>query len=389
VSVAFWISLAIFAVSVPAYAWLWRGAQSVPQLRDVPPQLDHPWPNVSIVVAARDEEAAIEPALLSLMALDYPALEIVAVDDRSTDATASILDRVASAHPQLQVVHVAELPPGWLGKNNALHRGALRAAGDYILFMDADVVLEATTVKRAIAFCEARRLDHLTLFPDVVMRTAFLQAAMVNAFIGLLAVFRPWQIPAPPRRAIGAGAFNLVRADAYRRAGGHEPIAFETLDDVMLAQLVAARGARSATLRGRGSGHVEIYRNARDMVRGSEKNSYTFLDYSPAKLAFATALTLSLYWPWVAALAGEGATRWINVGTLAAGLALFAGFVRELGYGWRALAYWPVISLVMLAIMWRAVLLNELRGTIVWRGTAYPLAEVRRKHHELLQSLHR
>ena len=386
-SVAFWISLAFFAISVPAYVYVWRGGQSVPQLRDTPPELDREWPKVSIVVAGRDEEAAIEAAMGSLMALDYPALEVVAVDDRSTDATPAILDRIAAAHPRLQVVHVAELPAGWLGKNNALHQGASRAHGDYLLFMDADVALEPTTLKRAIAFCEGRSLDHLTLFPDVVMRTGFLQAAMINAFIGLLAMFRPWRIPAPAKRAIGAGAFNLVRAAAYRRAGGHAPIALETLDDVFLAQLVAARGARSATLRGRGVGQVEIYRNARDMVRGAEKNTYTFLDYSFAKLLVATALTLSLYWPWVFAIAGDGPTRWINVATLVAGFALFAAFVRELGYGWRALAYWPIISLVMLAIMWRAVLLNELRGTIVWRSTAYPLAEVRRKHRELLQSL--
>jgi glycosyltransferase involved in cell wall biosynthesis len=389
VSVALAISAAMFAVSVPAYAYVWLGGQRVPQLRDTPPQLDRAWPEVSIVVAARDEEAAIDRAMRSLLALDYPALEVVAVDDRSTDATPRILDRIAAEHRELHVAHIAELPEGWLGKNNALHQGASRAKGAYILFMDADVVLEATTLKRAIAFCETRGLDHLTLFPEVVMRTGFLQAAMVHAFIGLLAVFRPWEIPAPPRRAIGAGAFNLVRAEAYRRAGGHAPIAFETLDDVMLAQLVAAHGARSATLRGRGTGHVEIYRNARDMVRGSEKNTYTFLDYSFAKLLAATALTLALYWPWAGAILGEGATRWINVGTLAAGLALYVGFLRESGYGWRAIPWWPAIPLVMLAIMWRAVLRNELTGAIVWRGTSYPLTEVRRRHRELLQALQR
>lgn len=384
-SIAFWISAALFAALVPGYAYVWRGARSSPQLADTAPRLDREWPTASIVVAARNEEAGMEPALRSLLALDYPALEVVAVDDRSTDATAAIMDRVARDDARLRVQHVRELPAGWLGKNHALHEGARLARGDYLLFTDADVVLEPSTLKRAVAFCEARGLQHLSLFPDVPMRTAFLQAAVVNAFLGLVAIYRPWRIPAPPAEAIGAGAFNLVRAAAYREAGGHAAIAFEVLDDVMLARLIAARGGASACIRGRGMGHVEIYRSAADMARGAEKNTYTFLDYRFAKLVAATALTLALYWPWVAAFAMEGPGRWLNLATLAAGFALYAGFARELGYGWRSLLWWPVMPLVMLALMWRVVLRATFSGTIVWRGTRYPLDEIRRRHRESLR----
>src|SRR5262249_46544493 len=149
-SIAFWISAAMFAVLVPGYAYVWRGAQSSPQLRDTAPALDRPWPAASIVVAARNEEAGVEPALRSLLALDYPALEVIAIDDRSTDATPQIMDRVAAGDTRLRVLHVAELPAGWLGKNHALHQGAKLARGEYNLFTDADVVLEPSVLKRAI-----------------------------------------------------------------------------------------------------------------------------------------------------------------------------------------------------------------------------------------------
>jgi len=384
-SLAFWISAAMFATLVPGYLYVWRGSQSSPQLRDTAPSLGRPWPAASIVVAARNEEAGMEPALRSLLALDYPALEVIAIDDRSTDATPRIMERVAREHPQLRVLRVDDLPAGWLGKNHALHQGAQVARGEYLLFTDADVVLEPSVLKRAIAFCEARGLAHLSIFPDTPMRSTLLQAMMVNALIGLTAIYRPWRIPAPARDAVGAGAFNLVRTDAYRRAGGHEAIAFEVLDDVMLARLVAARAGPSAWIRGKGMGEIEIYRSAAEAARGAEKNTYTFLDYNFALLVVATMLMLAVYWPWVGLFVTDGAARWLNAGTLAAGLVFFAAFAREIGFGWRCLLWWPVIGLFMLGLMWRVVLRNVFSGTIVWRGTRYPLDEVRRRHREVLR----
>src|SRR5207248_653474 len=107
-------------------------------------------PRVSIVISALNEADTIEPALRSVLALDYPDLEVVVVDDRSTDATPEILDRLCCEHPALKVVHVRELPPGWLGKNHALQHGASLASGEYILFTDADVMFGPSAVSRAV-----------------------------------------------------------------------------------------------------------------------------------------------------------------------------------------------------------------------------------------------
>src|SRR5258706_10417377 len=169
----FWVSLAVLAASLGTDGGVWRGWPKLPQLRDVTPNTSANPPPISIVVAALNEARGIEPALRSILALDYPALEIVAIDDRSTDGTGEILDRLQREFPDLQVVHVRELPSGWLGKNHALNSGAARARGDYPLFTDADVVFEPTAIPRAVALCEAERLDHLTAWPARPARSSF------------------------------------------------------------------------------------------------------------------------------------------------------------------------------------------------------------------------
>src|SRR6185295_10642022 len=144
---------------------IWRGTRSIRFLADQPP-LSGPLPRVSIVIPARNEERHVEEALQSVLALDYENLEIDVVDDRSTDHTGEILDRMAAANPRLRVVHIRELPPSWLGKNHALELGGRKAAGDYLLFTDADIVMEPTALRRAVGVMEAGGIDHLTVAPE-------------------------------------------------------------------------------------------------------------------------------------------------------------------------------------------------------------------------------
>src|SRR5262249_47556006 len=138
--------------------------------RVVPDQqrTDGCWPSVAIIVAARNEAAMVEQATRSLLALDYPDLSVIAVDDRSTDGTGPILDVLATGDSRLQVVHIHELPAGWLGKTHALQSAAETASARWLLFTDADVVFAPDTLLRAIALAERSRIDHLAVVPDVV-----------------------------------------------------------------------------------------------------------------------------------------------------------------------------------------------------------------------------
>src|SRR5262245_45717651 len=168
-------------------------------LTGVPPASDGP--TVSVIVAARDEAAGIGAGLRSLQRLDYPKLEIIAVDDRSTDGTSEILDGMAEVDRRLTIVHVSDIPEGWLGKNHALFVGATRATGEMLLFTDADIVFEPTTLARAITVMREERIDHLTALPDVRV-SGFALSSFVAAFSVFFSVYtRPWKARDPRSRS--------------------------------------------------------------------------------------------------------------------------------------------------------------------------------------------
>ena len=376
----FWVSLAVLAASLGTYGGVWRGWHKLRQLRDVAPNLPPKPPPVSIVVAALNEAHAIEPALRSILAVDYPALEIVAIDDRSTDGTGEILDRLQREFPNLQVLHIRELPSGWIGKIHALHSGAMRARGDYLLFTDADVVFEPTAIRRAIAHCEARRLDHLTLVPEVPTRSSFVALSMMGGFIGLLALYRPWRAQQTGKHRLGVGAFNMVRAASYRAVGGHEALAMEVLDDIELGRLMSQGDLRQDFLLARGMVTVEMYRGALEMFRGIQKNVFTFLDYNVWKLLAGTLVTFAFsVWPWAGIFLTDGATRWLNLASAATVLALYAHLAPRFGYSRWCAAWLPLTGLITIFLFWQIAILTWIRGGIVWRGTFYPLAELKRR----------
>jgi glycosyltransferase involved in cell wall biosynthesis len=377
----FWISLVVLVLVCAMLLEVIIGARKIGELRGMRPDLPADPPTVSIIVSALNEAGTIEPALRSLLALDYPKLEIIAIDDRSSDATPAILDRIAASDPRLRVLHIRELASGWLGKNHALHRGAHIASGDYLLFTDADVVHDKTTIMRAVAYCERHRVDHLAMLFDFIVKDGLLGMLIASVGIGFLSLYKPWKVASSAKRFVGIGAFNLVRADAYRRTGGHAAIPLAVIDDMMLGKLLKNAGCRQHVLHGKGLLRLEWYDSAGAMIRGMEKNSFAGLDYSIGKLIVVTlAILLLRVWPWIALFMTTGTTRWINAATVLAGLAAYADIIRRNGWHYRSLIYAPFISLVELWMWWRACVLAILRGGIVWRGTHYALDALKRAH---------
>src|SRR6266699_6394697 len=145
------------------------GAVRLPWIKDFAPASDADCPRISILLAARDEEEKLPAALATLMEIDYPNLEVIAVDDRSQDFTGHILDEFAARHSRLCVVHVTQLPAGWIGKPHALQNAYETATGEWLLFTDADVRFTPDVLRRAIAFVRQQNLDHLSLLCDVEM----------------------------------------------------------------------------------------------------------------------------------------------------------------------------------------------------------------------------
>lgn len=356
------------------------GARRIKWLDDCAPLDDARPPAVSIIIPALNEEKNIRQALLSVLALDYRPLEIIVVNDRSTDATGAILEEISALHPLLKVLHVSELPRGWLGKNHALHQGAGRASGEYLLFTDADVVMEPATLKRAMARMRAGHLDHLTLLFRAVLPSGLLQMVVIEFGVSLISYLQPWKAADPASaKFIGVGAFNLVRAAAYHKAGGHEAIRLCPLDDIMLGMLLKMHGFGQECLYGYHFIAVKWYGSLREMISGLRKNTYAAFDYSFTRLVVLTCLQLifSIWPPW-ALIATDGATRLVNFAIIALQAILFAAAALYSGIACRHVIWFPVTPYIRLYMTWKAVLATILQQGIVWRGTFYPLAELKK-----------
>ena len=376
----FYLGLFSLLVSVAVSLESLFGVRSVGQLRDISPPSPAKYPPVSIIIPALNEAATIEPALASVLALDYPALEIIAINDRSTDETGAILERVAAEEPRLKVFHIEELPPGWLGKNHALWYGAGKASGELLLFTDADVVMEKLSLKKAVDVMLERKLDHLAIFFDIRVPGGLLNMLIIDFACAFLSWMKPWKArQAKSRYHIGVGAFNLVQAGMYRQSGTHRAISMHPVDDVELGRLIKSCGGRQDCLFGREAISVEWYGSVGEMARGLEKNIYPFCNYSLARVVAATVLVLVLrVWPLVALFICRDQVLLVN-GLLVSFQATMALVVAaNSSIAMRHVVWFPLSPLFGLYFLWRATVMTLLRGGIVWRDTFYSLAALKK-----------
>ncbi|MDQ3388026.1 MAG: glycosyltransferase [Gemmatimonadota bacterium] len=375
----FWIALLVLAFIATVLLEAARGVRLLERLDRIAPIAPGDAPPISVVIAARNEASSIEQALRSVLRQEYPKLEVVVVDDRSSDGTGGILRSIAEHEPRLRVVHITGLPEGWLGKNHALHLGAADARGEYILFTDADVVLDPTTLGRAIAYMRSRGIDHLAAGPGVELPTRLLRLFVVVFTLFFTLYTRPWKARDPHSAAhIGIGAFNLVRTDAYRAAGGHAPIAMRPDDDLKLGKLLKREGFRQDFVAAGALVRVEWYASFPELVRGLMKNGFSGVEYRLSRLVLVTGgQILFTVVPWVAVWFTAGATQLLFAATMSLHLALFAAAAREQRVNPLYGVGFPVASLLLLYILWRAAISTLVRGGIEWRGTHYPLAALR------------
>jgi glycosyltransferase involved in cell wall biosynthesis len=355
------------------------GISRIERLADLPGFQGAP-PLVSLVVAARNEERNVESAARSLLAQRYSALEIIVVEDRSTDRTGAILDALAAAEPRIRVVHVKELPPGWLGKNHALSVGAAAARGTWLLFADADVIMAPDAVSRAVAYAERRGLDHVTALPDTLMPGLLLKSFVIVGIIIFGLALRPWKARDPRSRSfVGVGAFNLVRASVYARVGGHAPIRLRPDDDIKLGKILKQGGARQDAVSGRGMVSVEWYRSLGETIDGLMKNSFSVVQYNPVAMLGGVVFYLVLgLAPLAALLLGAGPLRWLGGLAVAWQLLVHARIAREAHLPLSAVLLYPLVYPIFAWIVLRAMVLNLWQGGIYWRGTFYPLSELRK-----------
>ena len=234
----------VFLATTLAKLFHLRWARRLPALRDLPAAPDADPVRCSVVLAARDEEARVSGTIRRLLGQTGVLVEVIVVDDRSTDRTREILDGLAAEDPRLRVRRVDTLPDGWLGKCHACHLGAGMATGEWLLFTDADCWLKPDVVERALRLAARERVEHFTLTPGVAPETLPAQAWHL-AFLVSLANWFSGVNRDKPKAYLGMGAFNLIRAATYRDCGGYEALRLTVVDDLKLGLLVRRAGKRT------------------------------------------------------------------------------------------------------------------------------------------------
>ena len=345
------------------------------------PLRDEALPTLTILAAAKDEAARVEDAARSLLRQDYTRLTVLVVDDRSTDGTGAILDRLATEDPRLRVDHVRELPESWIGKCHALAHGAERTDSEWILFMDADVSLQPDAARRAVSLAVRQGWDHVAVGPDMEIESLG-EAVFVGAFMAIFnATQRPWLASDPRRRnAIGIGAFNLVRREAYVRAGGHGAIRYELLDDMALGKVLKESGARQTFANHDELATVRWHAGVRGLIRGVEKNAFPAARYNVLLGATAPWLVLATGWAPVFGLFLPGAIP--KTAALAAWAGVFISYSEVARSAkirlWQAVLMPVGITLFIYAFL-RSMVITLARGGVRWRDTFYPIEELRRR----------
>jgi glycosyltransferase involved in cell wall biosynthesis len=419
----YWIAGVILAL-----AWFSRivdAALGMPSVADVSrPEWDrNPVsgagnPRVSIIVPARNEEETIGQALNTLLALDYDNYEVIAVNDRSSDRTGEIMERVAESqnqnlrfsqsaretghpddsrnqnphpvsptngetrmgHPLLRVIHHTELPAGWLGKTHAMWTAANQATGGWLLFTDADVLFKPESLRRALAYAESVPADHVVLFPRMIMKQP--GEYMMIAFFQTMFMFghRPWKVADPSTDDhMGVGAFNLVRRRVYDAVGTYEALRMEVLDDMKLGKVVKRAGFAQRNVFGGDLISIRWAKGAMGVVNNLTKNFFAVLSFQWWRtLISAFGLAFLNFGPFLGIFLAHG---WARVPYVVALGSMFAIYV---GMSWRSdvppyyFLLHPVSAALFIYTLLRSMILTLWNDGITWRGTKYPLEELRK-----------
>jgi hypothetical protein len=356
------------------------GVPLMPSLADFAPLPDDRCPAVSVLFAARDEAEKMPGALATFLSLDYPHYDVIAVDDRSQDATGNILAGAARTDARLRTVRIASLPAGWLGKPHALQTAYENSTGEWLVFTDADVHFAPDLLRRAIALAEQKNWDHLTLLGQPEMSTLGEKITMTFFGLALVGGTRPYAA-SNPRSAwyAGVGAFQLIRRAGYEKMGTHRRLAMEVIDDVKLGKIAKEAGLRSGVAKGGRAVTVHWHAGVPNIIRGTTKN---FFASSGFRLWLTSlqilGLLLMCVFPVVALPFVHG---------LALALALISillPVIAEIGVAIEfntpsifAFTY-PIGALIFVWMIIRSAFVTLRQGGIIWRGTFYPLEELRR-----------
>jgi len=437
-----WQTVYWIAGSILALAWFSRIVEAALGMRRVANIARPEWdrrpaspngePRVSIIVPARNEEESIRQTLVQLLALDYSNYEIIAVNDRSADRTGQIMDEVAEGsaasaakavgierlnrsgeplrHPKaraspetdlledtdvklygeahrsvrstrlLKVIHISELPSGWLGKTHAMWMAGQQASGDWLLFTDADVLFKPDSLRRAVAYAQAESTDHVVLFPRMIMKGPG-ERIMVAFFQGLF-VFghRPWKVADPEARDhMGVGAFNLVRRPVYDAVGTYRALRMEMIDDMKLGKVIKNAGFAQRNVFGEDLISLHWAKGAFGIVNNLTKNFFAVLSFQWWRtVVTVVGLGCLNLGPFIGVWLAQGWARVPYAIALGSLFAIYCGISLRSAVPPYYFFLHPVGTSLFMYLLLRSMFHALWNDGVVWRGTKYSLEELRK-----------
>lgn len=375
----FWLALIILLLTIAMSLEVAIGMGRMTNIRDVRPMQQEDIPRVSVIIPACNEADSIEPALQSVLELDYANLEIIVVNDRSTDNTDAVLERMKNRYPNIILHNISELPKGWMGKSHALHSGAEQAHGDYFLFTDADIIMEKTTLSRAMHHMLDNNLDHMSMFFGSITQGGLLNALIMETGGSLMLLFKPWKAKdKKSKKYMGVGSFNLVKASAYKAIEGHSALAMHPIDDIMLGKVLKQRGFSQDCLFGQDFVQVKWYATVREFINGVMKNTFAVYQFKVMNVLLGILFILMFHvMPFWAFFFTSGITRALFGAVVVVRILSFVNaFLEAKIPPWYSV--WSLVTpYINIYILAKATITTILNKGITWRGTYYPLDELK------------
>lgn len=343
-------------------------------------------PAVTIMIPAKDEGERIRACIESALGQDYSRFEVIAVDDRSTDNTGAVMDDLATRNPTMRVIHITQPPaPGWTGKNNACNTAAGQATGEWLLFVDSDVVLEPDVLSASMAVVLRKKFDLISLLPRLESHSLWESllvplAAGAASSMYLISLTNTQHV----KTAFANGQFLMISRAAYDAIGRHEVVRDRYCEDVEIARLVKEKGLRPRVSWGKEFCAVRMYSSLEGIIRGWSRIYYAARVGSPWRVLAAAAFVIVCGFSAYAAIgwsvyrlaspAGTWPLPWAWLGASVFHLGVMTFFVSTL-YAWsgnprRNALLFPLAGTMLLGIFARALKMCVTKK-VEWRGTAY------------------
>ncbi len=380
-----WLYAGIIAIWPIRHAVLWWVFRTLDRLTPRSPRFDQPDPPlVTAIVPAKDEEQSLPGCLASVSSQSYPNLEILVVDDRSSDRTPEIAREFAASDSRVRLITIEDLPAGWTGKTHALHVASAEARGRWLWFLDADTRHEPENLAIVMEYARGHNAAMASLIPELRCETFWENVVQPLAGIVLMQSFPLfWVNDDRNPLAFANGQYILIRRDAYDAAGGHEAVRGRFVEDIAMAECVKRLRLPIRVAVAHGIGSTRMYASLDQLIRGWSRILYDALGRSPWRLAgrildpliFSQSGHLALLASLWMLLSGrtDPFPKWL-LGMSVVHHVLSHTVLRRVYRlsvpGTRYTGWFPLANLVMDWVLCRSLMMC-LTGRVTWRGTAY------------------